>query len=32
MGGVDLSPMVLILAIIFLQGVLGRLAMQAGAF
>ncbi|EKV30344.1 Integral membrane protein YggT, involved in response to extracytoplasmic stress (osmotic shock) [Caenispirillum salinarum AK4] len=32
MGGVDLSPMVLILLIIFLEGVLGRLAMQAGAF
>lgn len=26
MGGVDLSPMVLILVIIFLQGVIGRLA------
>ncbi|SOD91627.1 YggT family protein [Caenispirillum bisanense] len=26
MGGVDLSPMVLILIIIFLQGVIGRLA------
>ncbi len=26
MGGIDLSPMVLILIIIFLQGVIGRLA------
>lgn len=32
MGGVDLSPMVLILLIIFLQGVLGRLAVQYTGF
>lgn len=32
MGGVDLSPMVLILIIIFLQSVLSRLAYQFGGF